>query len=122
MRNWAGRAPRAVRGTALRVRNARIKARDGYRCQMCGALRTPEDLEIDHIVPLCRGGGDEESNLQSLCRTPCHENKTALDMGHRIKPPIGVDGWPVETGDDMKRYHRERDATNDERDTGGGVK
>lgn len=112
MRNWSGRAPRVVRGTALRVRNARIKARDGYQCQMCGAVRIPEDLEIDHIVPVCRGGGDEDSNLQSLCKSPCHELKTAKDMGWKPKPPVDVDGWPVTSGESDE--HRPTDT-----DTGG---
>jgi len=34
--------------------------------------------EVDHIVPLSRGGGDERSNLQPLCR-PCHAAKTARE-------------------------------------------
>ena len=35
------------------------------RCRECG---TTEDLEVDHIVPTSRGGGDERENLQTLCR------------------------------------------------------
>ena len=106
MRNWKGRAPRAVRGTALRVRNARIKARDGYRCCMCGAVRVPEELEVDHVVPVCKGGGDEDSNLQSLCKRPCHELKTAQDMGWKARPPVGADGWPVVNGEHFEQEMR----------------
>lgn len=48
----------------------------------------------DHIVALTNGGEDSESNLQSLC-DECHRIKTAQDLGHKIRPQIGLDGWPV---------------------------
>ena len=34
--------------------------------------------EIDHIIPLYKGGNNEISNLEALCRN-CHGNKTLLD-------------------------------------------
>jgi 5-methylcytosine-specific restriction endonuclease McrA len=47
----------------------------------------------DHIVALVNGGPDTEENLQSLCNEH-HREKTARDLGHRVKPTTGVDGWP----------------------------
>jgi hypothetical protein len=47
-----------------------IKKRDGYRCKTCGANTAEEKnllLEIDHILPLSRGGITSEANLQTLC-------------------------------------------------------
>jgi hypothetical protein len=41
-----------------------IAKRDGLRCKMCGA---EENLQIDHIVPVSKGGTDDVSNLQLLC-------------------------------------------------------
>ncbi len=35
-------------------------------------------MEMDHIIPLSRGGKDEYKNLQLLHRH-CHDTKTALD-------------------------------------------
>jgi len=52
-----------------------VLKRDGYRCQMCGA--TAQDgakLEIDHIHPVSKGGSNEPSNLQVLCRD-CNAGK-----------------------------------------------
>lgn len=60
-------------------------------CQKAGkvtAATTP-----DHIVALVNGGEDTEANLQSLCDEH-HRQKTARDLGYRLKPTIGPDGWP----------------------------
>lgn len=51
----------------------KIRIRDDYTCQACGI--TTEDGECDHIVPMCEGGTDDESNLQYLC-IECHRAKT----------------------------------------------
>ena len=63
-------------------------------CERAGRLSVATDLDLDHIVALVNGGGNEEENLQGLC-APCHVDKTALDLGQRVKPVIGLDGWPV---------------------------
>lgn len=47
-----------------------IKARDYYTCQQCSVSVDSEPhllLEIDHIVPVSRGGLSVEENLQTLC-------------------------------------------------------
>lgn len=49
----------------------RILERDGHQCLVCGAI---EDLEMDHIIPLSRGGAHDPSNLQTLCRS-CNSSK-----------------------------------------------
>ena len=48
---------------------------------------------VDHIIPLSLGGADIDANCQSLC-DPCHDRKTADDLGYKAKQQIGLDGWP----------------------------
>jgi len=41
--------------------------RDGFTCQYCGR-KTPEViLEIEHVIPLSKGGTDEIDNLTTSC-------------------------------------------------------
>lgn len=47
-----------------------IKERDHYTCRHCGVSTADEPhllLEIDHIVPVSKGGLTTEDNLQTLC-------------------------------------------------------
>lgn len=58
---------RALMNSALREK---IKARDKYTCRICGLSTHVEKnllLEIDHIIPLSKGGITSEINLQTLC-------------------------------------------------------
>jgi hypothetical protein len=53
-----------------------ILKRDGYRCQMCGVTaKDGATLEIDHIKPVSKGGGNNADNLQVLCRD-CNAGKS----------------------------------------------
>lgn len=54
-----------------------ILTRDGYKCKYCGANIEDEPnllLEVDHIVPLAKGGMTNEENLQTLC-WKCNRSK-----------------------------------------------
>lgn len=50
-----------------------LAARDAKVCRYCGST---ENLSIDHIVPLARGGTNDLDNLQFLCM-PCNRRKGA---------------------------------------------
>lgn len=57
---------------ALMTANLRnfVKARDGHTCRYCSVSLAAEPhllLEVDHIVPVSRGGLSTLDNLQTLC-------------------------------------------------------
>ncbi|MDO4271882.1 MAG: HNH endonuclease signature motif containing protein [Candidatus Saccharibacteria bacterium] len=56
-----------------------ILQRDDYTCKNCGVSSKTEKhllLEIDHIMPIAKGGITTESNLQTLC-WKCNRSKGA---------------------------------------------
>lgn len=56
-----------------------IKERDGYACLQCGVSIASEPhllLEVDHIMPVSRGGLSTLENLQTLCWR-CNRSKGA---------------------------------------------
>jgi 5-methylcytosine-specific restriction protein A len=54
-----------------------VLARDGHVCGICGReIQANESLDIDHIVPVARGGGDELDNLQPS-HASCNRSKGA---------------------------------------------
>lgn len=67
---------RAFRRCAKPVKFSRINifARDGYRCQYCGAKRSVRDLTYDHVVPRAQGGKTTWGNIATAC-VPCNARK-----------------------------------------------
>ena len=67
---------RALMTSTLREK---IKTRDNYTCKICGVSVEAEPnllLEIDHILPVSKGGLTTEENLQTLC-WKCNRHKGA---------------------------------------------
>jgi hypothetical protein len=79
-----------------------------YRCAHCGKwcgrpgkdnINIPPDdkVEIDHIIPWSRGGSDNLTNLQALCKK-CNRNKSATPtLSDNIKNVGNVIHHPVDT-------------------------
>ena len=79
-------------------------ARDGHRCQYCGAHAD----SIDHVVPRSRGGLHEWDNVVAACRA-CNVRKRdrlLKDSGMRLKRPPTV--APRRGLVDPRRRHRAR--------------
>ena len=53
-----------------------LRAMALHRQPLCVACRSKPSTDVDHIVPIAEGGGNEAGNLQALCHA-CHSRKTA---------------------------------------------
>lgn len=67
-------------------------------CALCADVgRVTAATVADHVTP---HKGDERlfydyDNLQSLCKT-CHDGPIQHMEAGTYRPPVGVDGWPIE--------------------------
>ena len=83
------RGRKAVEQRARRLRNEPL-------CRDCKAKgRITAATTPDHIVPLGKGGTDDDTNIRCLC-DPCHATRTREQFGHRQVKAIGRDGWPLD--------------------------
>lgn len=68
---------------------ARVKVRVFKRyegvCPKCTRKMEPGKWQCDHIVALVNGGKHEEANLQPLCTSPCHSQKTKEDVAEKSR-------------------------------------
>ena len=51
-----------------------VYKRDSFICQYCGNRFSVEDLSIDHLIPLAKGGTDIMPNLITSCKK-CNNKK-----------------------------------------------
>lgn len=65
--------------TLTRAEWGEILAQHDNRCSYCG-VEFSESLQptMDHVVPICRGGGHTKENLVPACR-PCNTRKGIRD-------------------------------------------
>jgi len=77
-----------------RLRNS-IKARDNHTCRYCTVSLADEPhllLEVDHIVPVSRGGLSTPENLQTLCWR-CNRSKSNKTLQTRT-PQLAPEAAP----------------------------
>lgn len=73
---------KCLKGDWPTIRKNTLK-RDKYICGYCGQVATA----VDHIVPRCLGGSNDQSNLIAACK-PCNSKKKdrlLKQVGMRIK-------------------------------------
>lgn len=65
---------RVERGKVSNKMRFSIYQRDGYRCRKYGVSQRYTQLEVDHIIPIAKGGKSTYNNLQTLCHK-CNAKK-----------------------------------------------
>lgn len=82
----------------VRFTRRNIFFRDRNRCQYCGKVFSQSELNLDHVVPLSRGGQSSWDNVVCACM-PCNSrkgNRTPQESGmHLIRVPKRPAGHPV---------------------------
>ncbi len=116
----------------------KLMRRQDRTCAYCGYRRIASSLDIDHIVPVVRGGSNDESNLQVICRS-CNQRKgmqtdeefraryASLVPQRRLTPPrrrISQREFREETrrtsqGDSVQHFRRTRFISNREKVVSG---
>lgn len=95
--DWEGQTTARLRGRAgMAQRQRRLSVEP--LCRHCSERgKTTAAVTPDHIIPLGKGGTDDDDNIQCLCEA-CHDAKTALDMAGMFSTAMGVDadGWPTD--------------------------
>jgi len=59
-----------------------VMERDQFHCQLCGKTAKESKLEVDHKIPLARGGTDSLNNMWTLCFA-CNRGKSDLSVAFR---------------------------------------
>lgn len=70
-------ALRRAREEARRAKKKRwwLDKKSAGKCHYCAGFFSPEQLTMDHIVPLARGGRSTPGNVVAACRR-CNQSKS----------------------------------------------
>ncbi|HOJ59329.1 MAG TPA: HNH endonuclease [bacterium] len=66
-----------------------IMLRDAYSCQYCGEQLPSDELTLDHVIPLSRGGKDTWNNVVTACKRCNHKkgNNFIEEIGMTLVSP-----------------------------------
>jgi hypothetical protein len=79
------------------------------RCWYCGATMTREEVQIEHLVPVARGGSSSLANLVPACRDCSHSKGAASLADFRINfARRTVSGPPFSTIPPLSAAQQER--------------
>lgn len=79
---WIGKTPNAAIPPRVMLR---VFMKFNGVCPKCSRMLRPKHWACDHIRALANGGEHRESNLQPLCVSPCHSDKTRADVAEKSK-------------------------------------
>ena len=78
--------PRPVM-TPHRSRRLRLAAAQSWKCAVCSRL-LGEHFHSDHIRPWSAAYDDSDSNIQIICASPCHLEKTSREASCRRRAQV----------------------------------
>lgn len=66
-----------------------VLERDNFACRYCGRGAPEHRIDVDHVVPVARGGSNDPANLVAAC-TSCNAGKAAslLDTAAADRPGL----------------------------------
>lgn len=67
---------------SVRIRFEVLK-RDHFTCRYCGRTSPEVVMEVDHITPVCEGGGDDPINLAASC-WECNRGKSGVSLSQTL--------------------------------------
>lgn len=79
-----------------------IFARDSFACRYCGKQADETPLHIDHIVPVSKGGTNDEQNLVTACAD--------CNLGKADKSPTFAQPTEVDRLRAAQEFHEQRAA------------
>ena len=59
---------KAKQNQASRTQILSLLERQQYKCALSGAALTPDDAELDHIIPIANGGDNAIENIQIVTK------------------------------------------------------
>lgn len=71
LKNLPEMKPRKSRKTINNSIKYDVMKRDNFKCNYCGkspAMDSNIELQIDHIIPVAKGGDNHISNLKTICK------------------------------------------------------
>jgi hypothetical protein len=81
--HWIGVRPLATSDSSRRSLSVRTRfevfKRDEFTCRYCGRKSPEIVLEVDHVVPVCEGGDDDQMNLVTAC-WECNSGKSGVPL------------------------------------------
>jgi hypothetical protein len=60
-----------------------VFARDNFTCRYCGKQSDVVPLHIDHVIPVCQGGTNDEANLVTSC-ADCNLGKSGKKISQSV--------------------------------------
>jgi len=101
-------AHRVYQHFRVKLSKRNLMARDGWRCQYCGAADQP--LTVDHVVPRARFARAADADAWENCVVACHAcnarkgNRTPAEAGMSLAARPRAPQWGV-TWLDRRRWH-----------------